>query len=281
MPTYAIGDVQGCLPPLLQLLDKINYEPTRDHLWFTGDLVNRGYHSLATLRFIKSLPHTVIVLGNHDLALLAINHGSVNKHPKDTFDEILTAPDKDELLNWLKQQVFLHHDPMLGYALSHAGIYPLWDFALAQDLAKELQDCLQGSLCDEYLSHLFGNEPSIWDDDLKGWERKRFITNAFTRMRFCKQSGELDLKAKGNPVLHPELIPWYAFPTRKACKDRLIFGHWAALNAQNVSEDIIPLDSGCVWGNCLTAFCLETKQKVTVDCKDYIDQPLLLGGDPR
>ncbi len=281
MPTYAIGDVQGCLPPLEKLLDKINYHPQKDQLWFTGDLINRGYHSLETLRFIKTLPNTVIVLGNHDLALLAINQGAVRAHPKDTYGDILAAPDKSDLLAWLKSRPLLHHDANLGFTLTHAGIYPLWDLSKAQALAQEVEDCLQGTHSAAYLENLFGNEPSAWQDGLSGWDRLRFITNAFTRMRFCTPTGDLELKAKGNPALHPELIPWFAFPGRMMEKRKIIFGHWAALNAQSIDAAVFPLDSGCVWGNCLTAFCLETEKKVSVDCKDYIDKPLSLGSDTR
>ncbi|MBS0286509.1 MAG: symmetrical bis(5'-nucleosyl)-tetraphosphatase [Proteobacteria bacterium] len=271
MPTYAIGDVQGCYHPLLQLLEKINYNPAQDALWFTGDLVNRGYHSLETIRFIKALPQkTKIVLGNHDLALLAYANGSIKPHPKDTFDEILQAPDAQDLLSWLKHLPLLHHDATLGFTLTHAGIYPLWDLVTAQNLAKEIEDLLQGPQSKVFFDHLFGNTPTAWDEKLTGWERARFIVNAFTRMRFCTSDGHLDLKANGSPAMHPELIPWFAFKERKLKSQNLIFGHWAALFGSPTTEHVIALDSGCVWGNCLTAFCLENKQSVSVDCKDYI-----------
>ncbi len=281
MPTYAIGDVQGCLPPLKELLQKIHYQPGNDQLWFTGDLINRGYDSLETLRFIKALPNTIVVLGNHDLALLAVNQGAIKPHPKDTMEEILMASDKQALLDWLKARPLLHHDPKLGFTLTHAGIYPLWDLKKAQLLAKEVEQCLQGPDSDNYLKNLFGNLPTTWNDNLTGWDRLRFITNAFTRMRFCNENAELDLKAKGNPRLHPELIPWFAFPGRVMAKRKIIFGHWAALNMETTQEEVYPLDSGCVWGNCLTALCLENEQRVSIDCKDYINQPLSLGGNPR
>ncbi len=184
MPTYVIGDVQGCLPPLQQLLEKIAYNPAVDELWFTGDLINRGYHSLETLRFIHALPNTIVVLGNHDLALLAIANGSVLAHPKDTFDEILKAPDREALLTWLRHRPLLHHDPVLGFTLTHAGIYPAWDLKTAQQLAKEVAQWLQGPHYQAYLDNLYGNEPVFWHDDLQQWERTRFNTNAFTRMRF-------------------------------------------------------------------------------------------------
>ena len=282
MPTYAIGDVQGCLPPLEQLLKKIDYDEARDELWFTGDLTNRGYHSLETLRFVKSLPNVIVVLGNHDLALLAVAHGSVKPHPKDTFQEILEAPDKEILLDWLKHRPLLHHDPISGFTLTHAGIYPAWDLNKATLLAKEVEALLQGPECNNFLDNLFGNAPLVWQDDLSGWDRARFIINAFTRMRFCTKNGELELKAKGSPALHPDLIPWYAFTPRQTQHERLIFGHWAALGAEQVSTDnVIALDTGCVWGNCLTAFCVQTEQKVSIDCRDYIEKPLSLEVNPR
>ncbi len=282
MATYAIGDVQGCLGPLEQLLAKIAFDSTRDQLWFTGDLINRGYHSLETLRFIKSLANTVVVLGNHDLALLAVARGSVKAHPKDTFEEILGAADKASLLEWLRHRPLLHHDDKLGFTMTHAGIYPAWDLNTAIKLAKEVGSLLQGPQSNDFLDNLFGNTPLIWKDDLIGWDRARFIINSFTRMRFCTQAGELDLKAKGSPEQHSELIPWYAYEGRKTQNENLIFGHWAALSSQEIkSQKIIALDTGCVWGNCLTAFCLETKQKVSIDCKDYIQKPLSLDAKPR
>ncbi|MGD9593044.1 MAG: symmetrical bis(5'-nucleosyl)-tetraphosphatase [Candidatus Berkiella sp.] len=281
MPTYAIGDVQGCLPPLEKLLHKINYQPNKDQLWFTGDLVNRGYHSLEALRFIKSLPNTIVVLGNHDLALLAANRGANKPHPKDTFENILSAKDKEELLQWLQHRPLLHHDSNLGYTLVHAGIYPLWDLNKAQALARELEQCLQGPNSNALLDNLFGNEPRMWSDSLSGWDRLRFITNTFTRMRFCTLNAELDLNAKANPREHPDLVPWFCVKGRQMENQPIIFGHWAALEARCDADSVYPIDSGCVWGNCLTAFCLQTKQIVSVDCKDYIHQPLSLGRNPR
>ncbi len=275
MATYAIGDVQGCLPPLQQLLEKINYQPKHDQLWFTGDIVNRGMHSLETLRFIKALPqNTIVVLGNHDLALLAIAAGKAPIHSKDTIEEILKAPDRDVLLDWLRHRPLLHHDLTLGFTMTHAGIYPKWDLQQAKTLATEIEHHLQDTGYKEFLQHMYGNHPLVWDEALTGWDRTRFITNAFTRMRFCSSSGALDLSIKGSPLMHPHDIPWYAFPDRRTKEDKLIFGHWAALGTQIEVPNIYPLDSGCVWGNCLTAICLQTERKVEVDCKDYIHKPL-------
>jgi bis(5'-nucleosyl)-tetraphosphatase (symmetrical) len=275
MSTYVIGDVQGCLTPLEQLLTKIQYRPGQDQLWFTGDVVNRGRHSLETLRFIKQLPaDTVCVLGNHDLALLAIANGFTPMHPKDTLADILNALDKADLLDWLRYRPLLHHDADLGFTLIHAGIYPLWDLTQAKALAHEIEVLLQGADYQKFLQNMYGNFPEMWDPSLKGWDRTRFITNAFTRMRFCTPQGELNLKAKGTLEQHPHDIPWFAFPNRQTQTEKLVFGHWAALGTLSEIPNIYPLDSGCVWGKCLTAFCLQTKEKTTVDCKDYIHQPL-------
>jgi bis(5'-nucleosyl)-tetraphosphatase (symmetrical) len=278
MPTYVIGDVQGCLTPLLQLLEKIQFSPLKDKLWFTGDLINRGHHSLETLRYIKQLPEdTICVLGNHDLALLAVAEHAVPVHPKDTLQDILDAPDKDELLNWLRKRPLLHHDPKLGYTLTHAGIYPSWDLEKAISLANELEKILQGEHYQDFLHNMYGNFPLFWDDNLEGWDRARFITNAFTRMRFLLPDGSLDMSSKGEPSAHPHEYPWFAFPKRQMQNEKIIFGHWASLKGKTDIPNVYPIDSGCVWGNCLTAFCLQTAEKVTVDCKDYIHKAFISG----
>jgi len=169
----------------------------------------------------------------------------------------------------------LHHDPHLGFTLTHAGIYPSWDLAKAQALAQELEQALQDTHFALFLQNMYGNQPRIWDEQLTGWERLRFITNAFTRMRFIAADGGLDLKAKGHPQQYPENTPWFAVPQRAMAKEKLIFGHWAALGAESTWHNIYPLDSGCVWGQCLTALCLETQQRFTVDCKAYAKSPFL------
>lgn len=269
---FAIGDIQGCLEPLQQLLKKIDYNPDQDQLWFTGDLINRGPDSLETLRFIKQLPEdTVCVLGNHDLGLLAIAEGDAPLGPHDTIQDILAAPDKAELLTWLRQRPILHHDPQLGFTLIHAGIYPLWDLPQAISLAHELENILRGKDYVAYLKNMYGNHPLFWDEALTGWERARFITNAFTRMRFCTPEGALNLRAKGTPTQHSQDIPWFSFSKRRTQQNKLIFGHWAALGGQSDAQNIYPIDSGCVWGNCLTAFHLQVEQRISVKCKEYTD----------
>lgn len=264
---FAIGDIQGCLEPLQKLLDKINYNANQDTLWFTGDLVNRGPHSLRSLRFIKSLPNMITVLGNHDVALLAVAHEATHLRKQDSFAEIIAAPDRDELLNWLQQRPFLHHDATLKYTLTHAGIHPRWTLQQAIHYAKEVENLLQGESFKTYLHHIFGALPNVWDENLQGWERARLITNVFTRMRFCLEDGQLDFSASGTVRQHPDLIPWFEMKHRPTENDRILFGHWSALGGQTSNPHAIALDTGCVWGNCLTAFCLQTQERITVDCE--------------
>lgn len=264
---FAIGDVQGCLDPLKRLLDKIQYEPKADQLWFAGDLVNRGPQSLETLRFIKSLPNIVCVLGNHDLALLAVAVEATELRPEDSFAEILHAQDRVELLEWLRNFGFLHHSPELGYTLVHAGIHPSWQLEQAKSYAQEIEEHLKGPNYKEYLKYIFGPKPDIWEPNLTGWDRSRLITNIFTRMRFCLPNGQLDFKATGTLKQHPELIPWYQFAKRPTQNERILFGHWSALRGITNNPNAIALDTGCVWGQCLTAFHLETQTRSSIDCE--------------
>lgn len=269
MPTYAIGDVQGCLSALKQLLELVDYDPKEDTLWFTGDLINRGPDSLGALRYIQSLPsNTICVLGNHDLALLAASCDAIKPSPDDTYHDILNAPDRESLVSWLKARPLFHHDKLLHFSLAHAGIYPLWDLSQAQQLAKEVELLLQGPLFHEAMHALFGDLPNYWQDTLKGWDRFRFIVNAFTRMRFCDEQGVLELGSKGST--HQHLMPWFSVPNRKTQHEKVIFGHWAALQGQTKTPKAYALDTGCVWGNALTALCLETEQRFQVSCQQNI-----------
>lgn len=277
--TYAIGDVQGCLAPLKQLLKKVNYRPHQDTLWFTGDLVNRGPEPLETLRYIHSLPKTVCVLGNHDLILLALSHYEMAAHPSDTHQAILSAPDKDKLLDWLQHCPLLHHDPISGYTMTHAGIFPLWDLTQAKTYAHEVETMLQSPSAPIFFKNMLGNHPSRWSTSLEGWERLRFITNAFTRMRFCTSEGELELTLKEGLLPQTQPIPWFAFPNRRTQQDKLIFGHWAALEGKTDVPYVYALDTGCVWGKCLTAFCLETQERFVTDCQPYIKHGLSMCND--
>lgn len=271
MSTYVIGDVHGCFDPLRRLLDKIQFNEHQDTLWFTGDLVNRGPHSLETIRWIKNLPkQTIIVLGNHDLTLLAVGREAIPYNPKrHTFIDILKAPDRDELLNWLQAQPLLHHDNHSGFMLIHAGLPPQWDLDTAKMLAREVEHVLQSSDNLEFFKHMYGNFPKRWEPHLIGWDRLRFIVNCLTRLRFCNEMGELELTVTGfeNNLPH-NLYPWFKISHRKSAHLNILFGHWAALEGQADVPNVFPLDTGCVWGNALTAFRLEDRQKITVPCSD-------------
>lgn len=266
MSTYVIGDVQGCLKALEALLAKIHYHPERDVLWFTGDLANRGPAPLATLRFIHSLPNsTVCVLGNHDFALLAADVNVISLK-NDPANEILTAPDKKILFDWLKSRPLAHYSAEHDAILTHAGIYPFWDIHQTLSHAKEVEHALQSTHATTLFQHLYGNEPDEWSDSLTGWSRLRFIVNVLTRMRFLTPQGKLDFHAKGAPDQHANLIPWFLVPQRKKIKETILFGHWAALQGHTSQTTIYALDEGCVWGECLSALCLDTKQRFSVAC---------------
>lgn len=270
MATYAIGDVQGCFEELQLLLNKVAFNPQTDNLWFVGDLVNRGKKSLETLRFIKGLgEHAISVLGNHDLHLLAIVYGDAQHKGCDTLDSLLAAPDRDELCDWLRHCPLLHHDETLGYTLVHAGIFPEWTLAVAQQCARELEAVLQSSQCRDYFLNMYGNHPHHWEPSLEGWDRLRFITNVFTRMRLCGLTDHrLNLKLKGPPTLAPEgYLPWFKVPNRVNKELNIVFGHWAALEG-NVQQEpgIFALDTGCVWGNCMTALRLDDGVAFSVGC---------------
>ena len=258
MAVYAIGDVQGCFDPLRALLDKLNYDPSTDRLWFAGDLVNRGPQSLDVLRLIKSLPNTIAVLGNHDLHLLAVASGQAPRKRRDTFDDVLAAPDRDELLGWLRDRPLMHHDAALGCALVHAGVLPQWGLGTGLQLAAEAGEYIRRSDKNELFTHMYGDTPDHWQDDLGGWARLRVIINAFTRMRYCDVHGRLDLRPKGRPGKQlPHLLPWFQVPGRKTRDTRIVFGHWSTLGVWD-ADGVIALDSGCLWGGKLTAVRLDS-----------------------
>ncbi|MCU7836070.1 MAG: symmetrical bis(5'-nucleosyl)-tetraphosphatase [gamma proteobacterium symbiont of Taylorina sp.] len=261
MATYAIGDIQGCFDSLQVLLDKISFDPDKDILWFAGDLVNRGDKSLATLRYIKSLGDSAIcVLGNHDLTLLALSEGNT-KAKHHTLYNILAAPDREELLGWLRHRPLFYHDSQLNYAMVHAGLPPQWTLKKAKKCANEVEAILQGNDFPEFMANMFGNQPAKWAKNLKGWDRLRFITNCFTRMRYCKPKGKLNFKDKG--VIGSQKkgnIPWYEVPGRKSRNDRIIFGHWSTLFGQTSHPNVYALDTGCLWGGRLTAMRLDSPE---------------------
>ncbi len=265
MAIYAIGDVQGCYAELMDLLHLIQFDELKDCLWLTGDLVNRGRDSLAVLRFIKSLgPAQQVVLGNHDLHLLAIAYGAPSR-AGDTLDAILTAPDRDVLIDWLRSRKLFHYDAEVGYALTHAGLAPSWTLEKAQALAEEVTTVLQGPAPQSLLNHLYGNKPDQWDDHLTGVERWRVIINYMTRMRFCYPDGRLALDCKGSlKDTPPHLVPWFDMPHRVTAKDKILFGHWAALGGIVDVPNVYALDTGCVWGNALTAMRLDDEKRFSV-----------------
>ncbi|MBL8270008.1 symmetrical bis(5'-nucleosyl)-tetraphosphatase [Steroidobacter sp.] len=260
MAVYAIGDVQGCDQEFGQLLTRLNFSPTRDQLWLVGDLVNRGPRSLEVLRRVKALGDAAIcVLGNHDLHLLAL---ALSPHEpiksKDTLQPILQAPDRDELIHWLRHRSMLHHDATLGYTMVHAGLPPQWDLATAQACAGELEATLRDERrCRDLFAHMYGDKPDRWSNDLRGNERLRFITNCFTRLRFCTEDGRLNLKFKGEVKDAPShLMPWFAVPGRRSSDTRIVCGHWSALGYHD-ADGVLAIDTGCVWGEKLCAVRLD------------------------
>ena len=270
MAVYAIGDVQGCYAPLQRLLERLRFDPGRDTLWFAGDLINRGPQSLPVLRLVRSLGERALtVLGNHDLTLLAVAAGVRQPKHSDTFQAILQAPDREELLHWLRCQPLLHHDAALGFTLVHAGLAPQWDLLQAQDCAAELEAVLRGPAYRDFIFQMFGSEPRRWRDELQGAERWRFIVNCFTRLRYCHADGALNFSEKGPPGSQAAgLWPWFQAPRRRNVGLNIVFGHWASLGYYR-APGIYALDSGCVWGGRLTAIRLDAPEQVYwVGCEE-------------
>ncbi len=268
MATYAIGDIQGCLEPLQCLLKEIEFNPPNDRLWLAGDLINRGPDTLATLRFLYELRDSItIVLGNHDLHFIAVYYGLRKRGKNDTLDELLRAPDCADLVYWLRQQKLLHHDPLLNFTMVHAGIPPQWDLSEALAHAREVENVLQGDKIENFLVGMYGNLPSRWDENLDGVDRLRLITNYFTRMRFCNAEGELELQTKESAdAAPPGFAPWFSYLARKTCSEKIIFGHWAALEGRTNVNNVFALDTGCVWGGALSALRLEDEAPFSCDC---------------
>lgn len=268
MSTYAIGDIQGCFAPFMQLLQRIEFNPGRDTLWLTGDLVNRGPDSLAVLRWVFQHRDCVqIVLGNHDLHLLALSEGFSKPGRGDTLLDILKASDGKLLLDWLRCQPLMVEGQ--GYAMVHAGLMPEWTVARALGLAAEVESALTGKDFHAFLGKMYGNKPVRWRDELKGMDRLRMIVNAMTRMRFLNRDGEIDFAYKGElPDAPAGLQPWFAAKARQSAGTPLIFGHWSALGL-HLTEDILGLDSGCLWGGSLTALRLEDRQVFAEPCPVY------------
>jgi bis(5'-nucleosyl)-tetraphosphatase (symmetrical) len=270
--TYAVGDIQGCAAEFDALLDLVGFEPARDRLWLVGDLVNRGPASLAVLRRVHALAASVtLVLGNHDLHLLACALAGIRPRRKDTLGEVLAAPDRDELLGWLRRQPLFHHDPDLGWAMVHAGLPPQWDVASAAALAREVEQTLQGPEHARFLATMYGDLPARWDPALAGPERLRCITNCLTRLRYLRPDGALELGEKGAPeVADDDLVPWFAVPGRASRGVPIVFGHWSTLRltaAESAAAGVVALDTGAVWGGALSACRLEDGRRYAVESK--------------
>jgi bis(5'-nucleosyl)-tetraphosphatase (symmetrical) len=270
MATYAIGDVQGCYDELSQILEKFSYSKHRDRLWFVGDLVNRGPKSLEVLRFVRDLgDRAVVVLGNHDLHLVAQHEGVERPRKDDTFRDVLAAPDRRELVDWLRTRPMMHAEG--GYAMVHAGLLPQWSIAKAVELGREVERALAGASYREFLKNMYGGKPDRWDDALSGWDRLRVIVNAMTRMRFCTRDGRMEFHGKGAEP-PAGYLAWY--DTRPQETETIICGHWSQLGLK-LTPRLAALDSGCVWGGALSALRLEDRALHQIACSGY--QPV--GGE--
>lgn len=270
MSTYAIGDVQGCSHELKALVDLIGFDPSQDRLWFVGDLVNRGPDSVGVLRYVKSLGDSAVaVLGNHDLHLLMVAEGMEKLHRSDTIQDVLDAPDRDELLYWLRHRPLLHVEN--GRALVHAGLLPTWSLDKAAALAGEVEAALRGPDYPDLMAHMYGNKPASWEDGLSGYARLRVIINAMTRMRFCSIDGRMEFAHKGALGTAAEgYMPWFDVPQPSWAGTNIVFGHWSALGLL-ISENLMALDTGCLWGGSLSAACLEDRQVFQVSCRAWAD----------
>lgn len=272
MAIYAIGDLQGCFPALEQLLKRIQFTPARDQLWFAGDLVSRGTHSLETLRFVHGLgAQAQCILGNHDISLIAAYYGLLQPHK--TLTPLLDAHDADTLISWLRQQPLMHTDDELNTVMVHAGISPRWGISHAQLYAREIETELRSSSPEQWLTAVYGNKPKDWHDTHPRLDRHRYILNSFTRMRYLNQDGSLEFKQKLHPEViartHPTLSPWFRYQHAMPLSHRVVFGHWSTLGYHQ-TDKIIALDTGCVWGGQLTAVRLDTPtpQPIHIECSN-------------
>ncbi|HEX5125114.1 MAG TPA: symmetrical bis(5'-nucleosyl)-tetraphosphatase [Rhodocyclaceae bacterium] len=269
MATYVVGDLQGCLASLTELLTRMQFDAAKDRLWFVGDLVNRGPQSLDTLRFVSKLGDTTrVVLGNHDLYLLALAAGVPPKNnPGDTLQEVLDAPDATALIDWLRTRPLFYVED--DFAMVHAGLLPQWSISQARALAAEVETELRGPHWQAFLRQLLGNKPNAWEQDLTGWDRFRVVINAMTRMRMMTPDGRMEMKAKGPPSAAPAgLMPWFEAPDAAWRTHTILCGHWSALGFRDAGQ-VIALDSGCVWGGSLTAMRLDDRAIFEVKCPQY------------
>lgn len=255
MSVYLMGDVQGCDAPLAALLERIAFSASRDTLVLLGDLVNRGPDSAGVLRRVMRMGGAArVLLGNHDLSLLALAQGARPPHANDSLAAVLDAPDRDAMLDWLRHGRMALHD--WGLLMVHGGVLPAWNVQKTLELAAEVEAALRGPDRLAFLRALYGNQPDRWDDALQGADRLRVIVNALTRIRFCTPDGRMDMKASGPPEKAPPgFMPWYDVPGRKTADTPVAFGHWSALGYLK-RDDVIALDTGCVWGRQLSALRL-------------------------
>jgi len=266
MAIYAIGDIQGCYDDLIRLVEAINFDPARDQLWFVGDLVNRGPKSLETLRFVKSLGRAAVcVLGNHDLHLLAIAYQQTKPNKKDSLSAILNAPDSAELIDWLRHRPFFHYNR--DFCMVHAGLPPQWDFSKTKQMAHYAERLLRSKNYLQFFNGMYGDKPDVWSNSLHGAPLLRFITNCFTRLRYCDVHGKLNFHHKGELGSQPaHLMPWFAVPERKNAPLKIIFGHWSTLGFY-AENNCYGIDTGALWGGQLTALKLgDTVQRISIDC---------------
>lgn len=271
MADYAVGDLQGNIGALESLLARIRFKPGRDRVWFTGDLVNRGPGSLECLRLVRGLGDSaLVVLGNHDLHLLCIAYGATMSRKGDTLDDILAAPDRQELLHWLRTRPLLVQES--GHVMVHAGLLPQWTVEDATGCAAEVSARLSADDVAGFLSDLYGNKPDRWGPELAGMDRLRLIVNAMTRMRVCTADGTLNLRFKGEPRDSPSgTYPWFEVSGRKCVGVPVICGHWSALGLQ-LRDNLIALDTGCHWGRTLTAVRLHDRTVFQVPCFPTMDE---------
>jgi len=272
MANYAIGDIQGCYENFLCLLERIAFNPQKDLLWLAGDLVNRGPDSLSTIKKVYELSQQGVchtVLGNHDLHMLAVHHGCSSRRAKDNFHDVLDDTDAAQLLGWLQSQALALEIKVKNktFLLTHAGVPPIWSKEQSLQYANEVESFLQSEKASEFFQQMYGNQPDIWHENLEGIDRLRVITNYFTRMRFCNEQGRLELLSKSTPEDAPEgFKPWFTFANPHLNDTRLLFGHWAALQGKTGSEKHFALDTGCVWGNRLSALRLEDEVWFSCEC---------------
>ncbi len=264
MAIYAVGDVQGCFDELQELVEYISFKPKKDQLWFVGDIVNRGPKSLETLRWVKSLGNAaVMVLGNHDLHLLAAHAGVRETSTSSSLFPILKADDANELVDWLRHQPLIRFNKKFEFAIVHAGLPPQWNIQDAFRYAKEVETVLKSKKYKNFLYNMYGDTPNQWNSKLKGWDRMRIITNLFTRLRYCTPKGVMSFEDKGPPGTQSAgMKPWYEIKSRNSQDTTIVFGHWSTLGHIN-NHNVIATDTGCLWGGRLTAIRIG-KDELTV-----------------